>query len=115
VPAHIVNHFAALVKLQRVADVVQHRSLGNSVQNDARAAREEREPCVNVAEQLSTGTTGQCAEPEVESKLLALLADEVQNRQQRFPPGSPESSAELLKKYRGTLCRAEQQEGVNVG
>ena len=53
--------------------------------------------------------------PEVESKRLVLMTDEIEHGEAWFVVGETEATSELLQKDRGALRRSEEQHGVDLG
>ena len=51
----------------------------------------------------------------VKAKLLAVVADEVEDREDRLVPRAAEPAAQLLEEDGGAFGRPEEQDGVDVG
>ena len=96
-------------------DVLQHDLLRLPVHDDLAARRQEREAALDVAFQSAAGLPGQGPQPMVEAELLAVVPDEVQDRQNRLVPGSTKPTAELLQEQRRALGGAQEQHRVDVG
>jgi hypothetical protein len=79
------------------------------------ASREERELELDGALDVASGTSEQGPEASVEPELLAVCADEVQDRAERLVLRLSESAAELLEEQGRALGGPEHEDGVDVG
>ena len=97
------------------SDVLEDEVLRLPVEHDLTARREEREPLLDLSLERASAVTRQGAIPLGEAELLALVADEVQHRQDGLRRRSPEAPTELLEEDRRALSGPEHQDRVDVG
>ena len=103
------------VARDRRLDAVEHDVARHPVELHVAAGREEREVSVDLAFEVDARPSEQGSVAEVESELLAMHADEVEDRAHRLAVGLAEAAAELLEEERGALGGTQHQDGVDRG
>ena len=97
------------------SDVLEDEVLRLPVEHDLTARREEWEPLLNLSLEGAAGVSRQGSISLGEAELLALVADEVQHRQDSLRRRASEPTSELLEEDRCALGGAEHEDGVDVG
>src|SRR6266851_1699563 len=98
-----------------LADVCEHALLCDGVQLQLAARRKERETTLDLIYEVLAAAAEQRPEAQVESELLPVLADEVQNSAHCLAAAEAQSAAELLKEQRGAIGGTQEEHGVNDG
>ena len=97
------------------SDVLEDEGLRLPVEHDLTARREEWEPLLNLALEAAAGVSRQGSISLGEAELFALVADEVQHRQDSLRRRTSKPTTELLEEDRCAFGGAEHEDGVDVG
>jgi hypothetical protein len=78
------------------ADASEYDILSNRVKLKVASCGKEREFVFDLLSKVGTAASEKCAEPSIEAELLAMRADEVEDRAYGLAGGLSESAAQLL-------------------
>ncbi len=87
--------------------------MGNGLELNAAACRQERESELHLAFDVGTRSTDQCTEAPIESELLPMIADKIEHRAD-LPFCLAQATAELLHEEERAVGRPEEKQSVNV-
>src|SRR4051794_36834580 len=99
----------------RVTDAAKHHFLCDRVELKMTSGRQEREAVPDLTLDVPPTSSEECPESPIEPKLLAVQADEIENRADRLPVSTPQSSSKLLEEQCRTVRWPQQQQRVNGG
>ena len=89
--------------------------LSHSLEFDYATAGQVRKLRFDFVVELRGRLATKGAESAGETKLFTLCANEVEYRQTIFIWMQPQSTTELLQKYREAFRRSQKQHGINLG
>ena len=70
-----------------LSDVLQHHIAGNGIEDDLTTRGQKRKPVFDLTGEFFAPQSGQGPEALIAAEFLALVADEVQGRQDRLAGG----------------------------
>jgi hypothetical protein len=99
------------------AQAGQHRLLGDAIEHQPAAGRQERKALIELGFQLAAAAAEQGAEALVEAEAAVLRTDEIQHREAALAGvgGEAQAPAQLLQEHHGALGGPQQQHGVDGG